>query len=103
VPAYTAIGSSKAALESLSRHLAAELGPHGIRVNIVSPGSVLTEAWDAFPDKAQRLEAALASTPRGRLVTPEEVAMHTRFMVSPASQGMLGQTVVIDGGAGIVD
>ena len=103
VPAYAAIGSSKAALESLSRHLAVELAPQGIRVNIVSPGSVLTEAWDSFPDKEARIAAAVAHTPRGKLVTPQEVALLTRFLVSPASQGIVGQTLVIDGGARIVD
>jgi NAD(P)-dependent dehydrogenase (short-subunit alcohol dehydrogenase family) len=103
VPAYSAIGSSKGALESLCRHLAMELAPQDIRVNVVSPGSVLTEAWDAFPDKAQRMADAIARTPRGRLVLPEEVALLTQFLVSPASQGMLGQTLVIDGGARIVD
>lgn len=103
VPAYAAIGSSKGALESLCRHLGVELAPQGIRVNVVSPGSVLTEAWDAFPDKAQRMADAIARTPLGRLVLPEEVALLTQFLVSPASQGMLGQTLVIDGGARIVD
>lgn len=103
VPAYAAIGSSKGALESLSRHLAAELAPHGIRVNIVSPGSVLTEAWDAFPDKEARIAEGLKRTPRGRFVEPAEVARLTRFLLSPAAEGIVGQTLVIDGGARIVD
>jgi len=103
VPAYAAIGSSKAALESLARHMAAEMAPEGIRVNIVAPGTVLTEAWDAFPDKEARLAEALARTPSGRLVTPEEVASLVAFLLSPASCGIVGQTLVIDGGAGIVD
>lgn len=103
VPAYAAIGSSKAALESLARHVAVELAPLGIRVNIVSPGSVLTEAWDSFPDKDARMAAAVARTPRGKLVTPSEVAQLTRFLVSPASHGIVGQTLVIDGGARILD
>ena len=103
VPAYAAIGSSKGALEALGRHLAAELAPQGIRVNVVSPGSVITEAWDSFPDKERRMAEAVARTPRGRLVTPEEVARLTRFLVSPASEGIVGQTLVIDGGARIVD
>lgn len=103
VPAYAVIGSSKGALEALARHLAVELAPRGIRVNILSPGSVLTEAWDTFPDKERRIAEAVARTPRGRLVTPDEVAMLARFLCSPAAEGIVGQTVVIDGGARIVD
>lgn len=103
VPAYAAIGSSKGALEALARHLAVELAPRGIRVNILSPGSVLTEAWDTFPDKERRIAEAVARTPRGRLVTPAEVAVLARFLCSPAAEGIVGQTVVIDGGARIVD
>jgi NAD(P)-dependent dehydrogenase (short-subunit alcohol dehydrogenase family) len=103
VPHYAAIGSSKAALESLVRHLAVELAPRGARVNVVSPGSVLTDAWQAFPDKEKRLADAVANTPSGRLVTPEDVARLVHFLVSPASQGIVGQTLVIDGGARVVD
>lgn len=102
VPAYAAIGSSKAALESLCRHLAAEMAAKGVRVNVVSPGSVLTEAWDAFPDKDKRMSEAVTRTPRGRLVTPEEVARLTQFLLSPAAEGIVGQTLVIDGGERIV-
>jgi enoyl-[acyl-carrier protein] reductase III len=103
VPAYAAIGSSKGALESLCRHMAAELAPAGIRVNVVSPGSVLTEAWDAFPDKEQRMAESIARTPRGKLVAPAEVAMLVQYLLSPAAEGIVGQTLVIDGGARIVD
>lgn len=103
VPAYAAIGSSKAALEALARHLAAELAPAGVRVNVVAPGSVLTEAWDAFPDKEARIAQAAARTPRGQLVRPEEVASLVQFLLSPASEGIVGQTLVIDGGAQIVE
>jgi enoyl-[acyl-carrier protein] reductase III len=103
VPAYAAIGSSKGALESLARHMAVEFAPHGIRVNIVSPGSVRTEAWDAFPDKDERMAEAIARTPQGRLVEPAEVALLVQYLLSPAAQGIVGQTLVIDGGARIID
>jgi enoyl-[acyl-carrier protein] reductase III len=46
---------------------------------------------------------ALARTPRGRLVTPQEVAMLVQFLLSPAAEGIVGQTLVIDGGARIAD
>ena len=46
---------------------------------------------------------AVARTPQGRLVTPDEVAMLAHFLCSPAAQGIVGQTLVIDGGARIVD
>lgn len=103
VPSYAAIGSSKGALESLARHMAVEFAPHGIRVNIVSPGSVRTEAWDAFPDKDERMAEAIARTPQGRLVEPAEVALLVQYLLSPAAQGIVGQTLVIDGGARIID
>ena len=98
VPAYTTVGSSKAALESLARHMASELAPRGVRVNILSPGSVETDAWDAFPDKAERLAQAVQRSPLGRLVSLEEVAFAAQFLCSPASRGMVGHTLVIDGG-----
>lgn len=103
VPAYTVIGTSKGALESLARHLAVELAPRGVRVNILSPGSVQTHAWDAFPDKEQRLTEARDRSPLGRLVTADEVAFAAQFLCSSASQGIIGHTLVIDGGTRIVE
>jgi enoyl-[acyl-carrier protein] reductase III len=103
VPGYTAVGSSKAALESMARHLAVELAPRGIRVNIISPGSVETEAWDAFPDKAARLQEARHRSPIGRLVTSEEVAYAVQFLCSDASRGVVGETLNIDGGRRVVE
>lgn len=103
VPSYAAIGTSKGALESLARHLAVELAPRGIRVNILSPGSVNTHAWDAFPDKQQRLAEALHRSPIGRLVTVDEVAYAAQFLCSPAASGVVGHTLVVDGGTRVVE
>lgn len=102
LPFYTLVGSSKGALEALARHLAAELAPRGIRVNILSAGAVLTDVWKAMPDSEARLAEAVRRTPAGRLVTAEEVAYGAQFLCSDAAQGIIGHTLVIDGGTGIM-
>jgi enoyl-[acyl-carrier protein] reductase III len=98
---YSLIGASKAALESLVRHLATELGPRGVRVNALSPGTVLTDAWKVLPDSESRLAAAAARTPRGSLTTLDEVAAAAQFLASDAALGINGHTLVVDGGARI--
>jgi NAD(P)-dependent dehydrogenase (short-subunit alcohol dehydrogenase family) len=102
VPFYALVGSSKGALESMARHLAAELGPRGIRVNILAPGSVPTDAWESMPDRERRLEEARDRTPLKRLVTPDEVALAAQYLCSDAARGVSGHRLVVDGGAGIV-
>jgi len=102
VPHYTYVGASKGALEAVARHLAVELAPRGIRVNILSPGSVLTEAWDVLPRKEIRLKEAMDKSPLGRLTTAEEVAGAAQFLCSDAAAGIIGHTLVVDGGKGIV-
>lgn len=102
VPFYTVVGASKGAMEAMARHMAVELAPRGIRVNILAPGSILTDAWDAFPDKEARLSKEQARAPRGRLTTLDEVAQVAQFLCSDAASGIVGQTVVVDGGKGIV-
>lgn len=102
LPSYSVVGSSKGALEAMARHFAVELAPAGVRVNILTAGAVLTDAWKAMPDSEQRLADSARRTPAGRLVTAEEVAHGAQFLCSDASSGMIGQTLVIDGGAGIV-
>jgi enoyl-[acyl-carrier protein] reductase III len=103
VPSYGAVGMSKGALEALARHAAAELAPRGIRVNILAPGSVETEAWAALPDKGGRLDDTKRRTPLGRLVSLDEVAQAAHFLVSPASSGVVGHRLVVDGGHQIVE
>lgn len=102
IPHYTVVGSSKGALEAMLRHMAAELAPRGIRVNILAPGSIATEAWKAMPDAAQRLAADAAKTPIRRLCTPEEVAYSAQFLCSDAASGLVGHCLVVDGGASVV-
>ena len=95
---YMSVGVSKAALESLTRYLAVELAPQGIRVNAVSGGLVKTEALDHFEDRENMIEQATQDTPAGRMVTPEDIARAVAFLCLPESQMIIGQTIVVDGG-----
>jgi enoyl-[acyl-carrier protein] reductase III len=96
---YTLVGASKGALESLARHVAAELGTRGIRVNVLSPGSVPTDTWKVLPDSERRLTEAARRSMLGRLTTLEEVAWAAQFLCSDAAGGVAGHTLVVDGGA----
>ena len=98
---YTAVGASKAALESLVRHLAVELGPRGINVNTISAGAVDTEALKKFPNRQEILDTAISKTPLGRLTTPEDVADVALFLCSDLAAMIQGQTIVVDGGYSI--
>jgi enoyl-[acyl-carrier protein] reductase III len=95
---YVLVGASKAALESIVRHLAVELAPRGIRVNTVSAGVVETDALEAFPNREQMVSWSLARTPAGRLVEPADVAGAVCFLCSPDAEMIRGQTLVVDGG-----
>ena len=94
---YALVGTSKAALESLVRYLAIELGPRGIRVNAVSGGVVETGALEHFPNKETMLELG-ARNAAGRLVSPDDVAGVVTFLCSPEAEMIRGQTIVVDGG-----
>ncbi|HPI73701.1 MAG TPA: enoyl-[acyl-carrier-protein] reductase FabL [bacterium] len=101
IPNYAAVGASKAALESLVRHLALELAPKKISVNAVSAGVVDTDALSHFPNREQLLNHSAERTPTGRLTTPEDVADAVLFLCSGLSAQIQGQTIVIDGGYSI--
>jgi len=98
---YTTVGASKAALESLVRHLAVELGPQGINVNTISAGAVDTDALKHFPNRDAILGAAMARTPLGRLTTPQDVADIALFLCSDLSTMIQGQVITVDGGYAI--
>lgn len=102
LPDYVVVGSSKAALEALTRYLAVELAPAGIVVNAISPGVVETKALSHFAairEDADLLERATRRIPAGRLITPEDVAEIVAFLCSPAAFMIRGQTLLVDGGA----
>ena len=100
LPDYVAVGASKAALEALMRYLAVELAPKKIVVNAVAPSLVETDALKHFAalGDPQVISKAVAHTPAGRLVTPEDVAGVVAFLCSPDAWMIRGHVLVIDGG-----
>ena len=98
LPAYFAVGVSKAAIEAVTRYLAIELGPRGIAVNTVSAGFVMTDAIEAFPDELGVKEIASRPTPAGRAVTPQDVANVVAMICSPDADMIRGQVILVDGG-----
>ena len=91
---YTAI---KASLLALTRTTAAELGPHGITVNMVSGGLLrTTDASAATPDAV--FDYIAQSTPLRSVTTPEEMADAVLFFASPWARAVTGQNMVVDGG-----
>jgi enoyl-[acyl-carrier protein] reductase I len=98
VPNYGLMGPVKAALESMVRYMAYELGGQGIRVHAISPGPVLTRAASGLQDFDKLMAEAAQKSPLGRLVSLEEISALTTFLCSPASSGMTGQTIYVDAG-----
>ncbi len=101
IPGYGFVGASKAALESLVRTLAQELGPLGIRVNVVSAGPVDTDALKFFPNREELLNSFLQRAPARRGLTPDDVAGAVYLLCLPEADMVTGQTLIVDGGFSI--
>lgn len=102
VPHYGLMGPVKAALESLVRYMALELGPRNIRVHAVSPGPMPTRAASGLPEFDALMARAACQAPLGRLVTLDEVGGCVAFLVGPDASGMTGQTLYVDAGVHVV-
>ncbi len=100
---YGIMGPIKAALESATRYLAAELGPKGIRVHAISPGPLATRAASGIPDFDKLLHKAQAKAPTRSLVSIDDVGLATAYLATDAARLITGNVIYIDGGYHIID
>lgn len=98
IPNYGLMGPVKAALESATRYLAAELGPKGIRVNAVSPGPLATRAASGIPHFDALMDDAVRRAPLRRLVDIDEVGALCAFLAGDGGRAMTGSTLYVDAG-----
>jgi enoyl-[acyl-carrier protein] reductase III len=102
LPFYGLIGSSKAALESLVRHLTLEVGGRGINVNVVKSGLVDTDSTRKIPNAQAIFDARKDRAMMGqRMLTAGDVADAVLFLASPLSDLVQGEVLTVDGGAAI--
>lgn len=102
LPWYGLIGGSKAALESLARHLTLEVGDRGVNVNVVKAGLVETDSTRMIPNSDEIFERRKEKTMMGdRMLEAEDVANAVLFLASPMSDMVQGETLIVDGGAAV--
>ncbi|TDD61672.1 SDR family oxidoreductase [Kribbella antibiotica] len=95
---YSCVAVCKGALEALTRYLAVEFAPYGIRVNMASASMLVSQTLELFPRSEEVLAAVIAGTPLGRLGRVEEHARLVAFLASDEASWMTGENVVNDGG-----
>jgi NAD(P)-dependent dehydrogenase (short-subunit alcohol dehydrogenase family) len=102
IPKVIAYTAAKSAVEGMTRAMAVELSPHGVRVNCVAPGFIRTNmsssALDSDPDRKQKV---LSRTPMGKLGVPEDVAKSVYFLASDEAEFITGTVLFVDGGNAI--
>lgn len=96
--AYAAFGTAKAAMETLTRYLAVELGQYEIRANCVAGGVVITDLFKAIPDWESLAESSAERTPLRTVLDPEDIASSVAFLLSQEARRVTGQTLVVDAG-----
>ncbi len=99
---YNIMGPVKAALEASVRYLAADLGPHGIRVNALSPGPMRTRAASGIAHFDDLINEAVSRSPERTLVTLEDVGAYAAFLASDSAKHVTGSLAYIDAGYNIM-
>ncbi|HCF94784.1 MAG: enoyl-ACP reductase [Verrucomicrobiota bacterium] len=101
IPNYNVMGVAKAALEASVRYLAADLGPHRIRINAISAGPINTLAARGIRGFTEMLQYVREKAPLKRNVTQQEVADTALFLLSPLAGGITGEVLHVDAGFNI--
>ena len=91
-----AYAASKAGLEGFNRRVALELAAHGVRSNVIRPGLIRTEVFDAMPNDF--FEAQLPFIPLGKVGQPEDIAHAAAFLCSDEARFITGSVLTVDGG-----
>ncbi|WP_246392020.1 SDR family NAD(P)-dependent oxidoreductase [Paraburkholderia youngii] len=102
LPLLGGYGAAKAALNSLVRSLAVEVGPFNVRANAIAPSFVRTNFSRAVWNDPDRERAVIAKIPAGRMADPEDVVGAAVLLASPAGAFISGQTILIDGASSVV-
>lgn len=101
LPMYGLLGSTKAALESIVRHFALELGQRGINVNVIRAGLVETDSTRALPNQEQTFARVQTRSLVGRALLGRDVADMVLYLASPLSDMVQGQVLAVDAGSSI--
>lgn len=102
IPKVIAYTASKSAIEGMTRAMAVDLSPEGVRVNCVAPGFIATDmSAKALNNDPERKNKVLSRTPMGKLGTPEDVAEAVYFFSSDAAKFVTGTVLPVDGGNSI--
>ncbi|MEP9348641.1 SDR family NAD(P)-dependent oxidoreductase [Xanthobacter sp. KR7-225] len=98
IPAITAYCASKGGVAQVTRASALALAPHGIRVNAVAPGSIMTDMMRGVASDEAAMKRVLSRTPLGRIGAPSEIADAVAFLAGNKASYITGETIFIDGG-----
>ena len=97
-PESAAYAATKGGVRQLTKAMAIALAPHGIRVNAIGPGSIMTDILKAVATDKEAKRRILSRTPLGRIGEPDEIASIAVFLASSEASYMTGQTIYVDGG-----
>lgn len=98
IPSIAGYNASKGGIDNLTRSMALAMAPHGVRVNAIGPGSIMTDVLAAVASDASGMRRILGRTPMMRIGDPLEVGQVAAFLASDAASYITGQTIYVDGG-----